>query len=127
MTGKEYCDKAERFNDGEAFNRLMDIMVNDGTQLHANISEAIHATLGLTGEAGEVADLIKKVIFHEKELDKEHLKKEIGDVMWYIHLLCHAFRFDLDEIMQMNIAKLDARYPNGFNTYDANHRKEGDI
>ena len=58
--------------------------------------------------------MIKKWIFHEKDFDEEHAKKEIGDVMWYIAMMCHAFRWDLDEIMKMNIDKLKARYPEGF-------------
>ena len=54
--------------------------------------------LGLAGEAGETLDMIKKWIFHEKDLDREHLKKELGDVMWYMAMICYSFGFDLDEI-----------------------------
>lgn len=63
----------------------------------------------------------------EKDLDREHLKKELGDVMWYMAMICYSFGFDLDEILQMNIDKLKARYPEGFDTERANHRAEGDI
>lgn len=127
MNGNEYCKKAERFNDQQSIGRLSKVIRGYFEFDDYDYSEVIHACLGLTGEAGEVTDIVKKTIFHEKELDEEHLKKEIGDVMWYIHLLCNAFGFDLDEILQMNIDKLSSRYPNGFNTYDANHRKDGDI
>ena len=83
--------------------------------------------LGLTGEAGEVSDLVKKGIFHEKGIDQEHFKKEFGDVMWYVDMICQSCGFDLDEIMELNVEKLKARYPEGFDTYLANHKKDGDI
>jgi NTP pyrophosphatase (non-canonical NTP hydrolase) len=87
----------------------------------------LNGCLGLAGEAGETLDMIKKWIFHEKDLDREYLKKELGDVMWYMAMICYSFGFDLDEILQMNIDKLKARYPEGFDTERANHRAEGDI
>lgn len=64
---------------------------------------------------------------HEKELDTEHVKKEIGDICWYIAMMCESFGFSMDEILQMNIDKLKARYPEGFDTVRANNRKDGDI
>lgn len=70
--------------------------------------------------------LVKKGIFYEKGIDLEHLKKECGDVMWYIAMICEACGFNLDDVMQTNIDKLIARYPNGFDSYRANHRQAGD-
>lgn len=87
----------------------------------------INGALGLTGEAGEVSDLVKKGIFHEKGIDLEHLKKELGDCAWYLAMICDACGFTLDDVVQTNIDKLKARYPQGFDTYRANHRQEGDI
>lgn len=92
-----------------------------------DLGGVLNGCLGLAGEAGETLDMIKKWIFHEKDLDREHLKKELGDVMWYMAMICYSFGFDLDEILQMNIDKLKARYPEGFDTERANHRAEGDI
>lgn len=69
----------------------------------------------------------KKWIFHEKDFDEVHAKKELGDVMWYVALICDSFGWNLDEILGMNIDKLKARYPKGFDTVLANNRKEGDI
>ena len=83
----------------------------------------LNAALGLSGEVGELNDMLKKWIFHEKQLDAEHLKREISDVA----LMCDSFEFSLDEIMQINIDKLKARYPEGFDTYKANHRQAGDV
>lgn len=87
----------------------------------------LNAALGLSGEVGELNDMLKKWIFHEKQLDAEHLKREISDVCWYLALMCDSFEFSLDEIMQINIDKLKARYPEGFDTYKANHRQAGDV
>lgn len=69
---------------------------------------------GLAGEAGEVADLIKKGIFHQQGLDKDKVKKELGDVLWYVAALCTEFGFTMEEVMQHNIDKLKARFPEGY-------------
>lgn len=124
MDGKEYQDLAMRTNDGEATRRLLDITLSDTTEDTGTI---LNACLGLSGEVGEFNDMIKKWIFHEKVLDEKHLKKECGDIMWYIAMICHAFCWNLDEIMQMNIDKLKARYPEGFDVVKANNREDGDV
>ena len=116
---------AMRTNDLISQERLINYCVP--MRADCNAGEMLQAALGLTGEAGEVADLIKKSVFHNKPMDLVHLKKELGDVMWYVALMCHAYKFDLDEVMQLNIDKLKARYPEGFDTFKANHRKEGDV
>lgn len=83
--------------------------------------------LGLTGEAGECADLIKKHLHHGHELDTEHLEKELGDVLWYVALGCTVIGITMDEVMSKNIEKLKKRYPNGFDTYRSNNRSEEDV
>lgn len=70
--------------------------------------------LGLAGEAGEVADLVKKGIYHQQGLEHEKLKKELGDVLWYISALADQLDMTLSEIMQANIEKLQARFPQGY-------------
>lgn len=70
--------------------------------------------MGLAGEAGEVVDLIKKVVFHGHELPKEKLKGELGDVAHYWVILCHLFDLDPEEVLQENVNKLKKRYPEGF-------------
>ena len=75
--------------------------------------------LGLTGEAGEVADIIKKIVGHKHPLDadtEKKLLKELGDVLWYIATLCESLGFNLYSVAEENIAKLKARYPEGFST-----------
>lgn len=133
MTGSEYQKLAMRTNDGKCSERLYKkLFTRKVEDFHItkdlnDMGSVLNGCLGLAGETGEVLDMVKKWVFHEKELDKEHLKKEIGDVMWYVAMLCESFGFDLDEILQMNIDKLMARYPEGFDTDKANNRKPEDV
>ena len=129
MNGKEYQNLAMRTYDGNATNRLLKVTLSDTTEngIGEDTGTVLNACLGLSGEVGEFNDMIKKWIFHEKDLDEEHLKKELGDIMWYIAMMCHAFRWGLDEIMEMNINKLKARYPEGFDTTRSNNRENGDV
>ena len=126
MTGFEYQCLAMRTNDRKATNRLLDITLEDGL-IATDTGAVLDACLGLSGEAGEFNDMIKKWIFHEKELDVEHLKKECGDVLWYVAMLCDVFNWSLDDVMQTNIDKLRERYPDGFDVDRANNRKAGDV
>lgn len=135
MTGNEYQALAMRTNDRKGTDRIekaIELLCRPDkpkcfTPVVEDLGGVLNGCLGLAGESGEVLDMIKKWIFHEKGLDREHLKKEIGDVMWYVAMLCESFGFDLDEILQMNVDKLKARYPEGFDPEKANHRKPGDI
>ncbi len=83
--------------------------------------------LGVAGEAGEVADLIKKHLHHGHDLDKERLAKELGDVAWYIALCCEVIGYDLDTVLHMNIEKLKDRYPEGFDYEHSRNRRADDI
>lgn len=91
-----------------------------------------HALFGMASEVGELHGIYQKKIQHEDVLlldsvDTEHAKKEVGDILWMIAEFCTANDWDLDDIMQMNIDKLKARYPDGFSVEKSLHRKEGDI
>lgn len=123
MTGKEYQELAMRTNDGRATARLMTAEFPHKT----DIGGVLNGCLGLSGEVGEFNDMVKKSIFHEKGLDIDHAKKELGDVLWYVAMICFSFGWDMDEVMQMNIDKLKARYPEGFSVENSLHRKEGDV
>ena len=70
--------------------------------------------MGVSGEAGEIANYLKKVVFHEHPLDPGKLEEEIGDVLWYIAMLCNYTGLSLSAIPQKNIEKLQKRYPEGF-------------
>lgn len=70
--------------------------------------------LGITGEAGEVADLLKKHLGHGHELDKSALAKELGDVLWYVAAIATLNGLSLGDVAAANVAKLRLRYPDGF-------------
>lgn len=87
--------------------------VDRGVSLDPDVAETRIelGCFGLAGEAGEVIDLIKKVKLHGKELDRDALVKELGDVAWYYTLLLSTFNISLEEVMLVNIRKLVERYP----------------
>lgn len=87
----------------------------------------INAALGLCGESGEVADILKKFRFQGHDLDFEHITKELGDIAWYLAVGAYATGNDLETILQMNVDKLKARYPDGFSSDRSLHRAEGDV
>lgn len=78
--------------------------------------------LGLAGEAGEVADIIKKGVFHRHGVDQAKLIEELGDVLWYVAALCSKLNVPLGDVMALNIAKLKKRYPAGYNSDDSKSR-----
>ena len=125
MTGTEYQKLAMRTNDGKSFIRMADRIVEYEQTI--DIGDLLMGCLGLAGESGELLDLFKKWIFHEKPLDEDHAKKELGDVLWYVAEIAHSMGWDLDEILEMNVAKLKARYPDGFDTERSNNRSENDV
>lgn len=75
--------------------------------------------LGLTGESGEFADLVKKHVFHEHDLDDDKAVKELGDILWYVARAAKTLGFSLSDVAQMNVDKLLARYPNGWSREDS--------
>ena len=88
---------------------------------------ALNGLMGLSGESGECLDLMKKHLFQGHQLDVEHLAKELGDVAWYLAVSAYAIGYDLETIFQMNIDKLKARYPKGFDRSLSMNRCENDI
>ena len=87
----------------------------------------LNGVLGLAGESGECADLIKKHLFQGHELDVEHLAKELGDVAWYLAVTAYAIGYPLEDVLRMNMKKLRERYPKGFDPEKSKHRKAGDV
>lgn len=84
----------------------------------------INGALGLCGESGEVADIVKKYKFQGHKLSREKIAEEIGDCLWYIAVTARAVGYTMNEIMKMNIEKLKARYPAGFDCERSIHRQE---
>lgn len=83
--------------------------------------------LGLCGETGEVADLLKKYLYQGHELDREKMIKECGDVIWYVAELAAGLGMTLEDLCQLNVDKLRRRYPDGFDPDRSMHREEGDV
>lgn len=92
-----------------------------------NCKQLMNAALGICGEGGEVADMVKKSAFQGHSMNVTHVAKELGDVLWYIAIGAHAIGIDLEEIARMNVDKLKKRYPDGFASELSINRKAGDI
>ena len=107
--------------------RMTDLDVSDD----ADIPRLLTAALGLTAEAGEFTEVVKKIILQGKPYNDEnkfHMKRELGDICWYLAQACMALDTTFDEIIEMNVDKLKARYPGGeFDVHNSENRKEGDL
>lgn len=97
------------------------------TEELTHIELVMNAALGLCGESGEVADIVKKFRFQGHDLDFEHIAKELGDIAWYLAVGAYAIGYDLETILRMNKEKLEARYPDGFSADRSLHRAKGDV
>ena len=111
-------------------NRLDNLDGNDGGP-DINVPLLITACMGLAAEAGEFIEVPKKIIFQGKPLtDAEvfHMKRELGDVMWYWINACRALNLDPNEVIDENVRKLESRYPGGsFDAHYSENRKDGDL
>ena len=89
------------------------------------------AALGLGSETGEFVEIVKKMFLQGKPPSEDnifHMKRELGDIMWYVAQACMALDTDFNEIIEMNVEKLKARYPGGeFDVHYSENRKEGDV
>ena len=96
-----------------------------------NLSQLLTAALGLTAESGEFTEIVKKILLQGKPYNEDnvfHMKRELGDICWYIAQACMALDTTFDEIIEMNVEKLKARYPGGeFDVHKSENRKEGDL
>ena len=97
----------------------------------ANVTQLMTAAFGLTAEAGEFTEVVKKIFRPGKQYNEEnvfHMKREIGDIMWYVAQACMALDISIDDVIQMNFEKLSARYPEGaFSIERSENRVEGDL
>ena len=83
----------------------------------------MNALMGLCGESGEAIDLMKKHLYQGHALDKDKLIKELGDIAWYLAEAATGLNIDLSEVLQRNLDKLHARYPQGFSAERSMHRE----
>ncbi len=95
------------------------------------VERLLTAAVGMSAESGEFIEIVKKMIFQGKPVNEEnlfHLKRELGDVMWYVAQACMALDTSFDEIVEMNVEKLKKRYPGGeFDVHKSENRKDGDL
>ena len=100
-------------------------------QSDVDVPRLLTAALGITAEAGEFTEVVKKIFLQGKPYSEEsvfHMKRELGDIMWYIAQACMALDTNFREIMEMNYEKLSARYPEGaFDVYRSENRVKGDL
>ena len=96
-----------------------------------NVPKLLTAALGLTAESGEFTEVVKKIILQGKPYNEDnvfHMKRELGDICWYIAQACMALDTTFDEVIEMNVDKLKARYPGGeFDVHHSENRVEGDV
>lgn len=117
-------------------NRVLNLRGNFSSQAgevteDVQVARLMTAVIGMMAESGEFAEVVKKKIFQADtpftEAEIFHMKRELGDVLWYWCQGCMALGFTPEEVMQENIHKLEQRYPNGFEVVRSEVRKEGDI
>ena len=107
-------------------NRLMELREQE-----LPTERLLTAAVGMSAEAGEFTEIVKKIVFQGKPVNQEnlfHLKRELGDIMWYVSQACIGLDISIEEVIQMNFDKLNARYPEGAFTIErSENRKEGDL
>ena len=112
--------------DAQALSDSLDVIDGFGV----SPERVLTAAIGISAEGGEFAEIVKKCIFQGKPMDDDaqyHMKRELGDIMWYIAQACIALSISLEDVLDTNIQKLEARYPDGFEAFRSENRKEGDI
>ena len=130
---ERYVDFVKEVTSNESvhYAALLTSMNNLELEDDCNIPPLITAAFGLTAEAGEFTEVVKKIILQGKPYNEEnvfHMKRELGDICWYIAQACMALDTSFDEIMEMNVDKLKARYPGGeFDVHKSENRAEGDL
>ena len=97
----------------------------------ADVPHLLTAALGLTAESGEFTEVVKKILLQGKPYNEDyvfHMKRELGDICWYLAQACMALDTTFDEIIEMYVDKLKARYPGGeFDVHKSENRREGDL
>ena len=95
------------------------------------VERLLTAALGICAEGGEFTEVVKKIVFQGKPVNEEnifHMKRELGDICWYLAQACMALDTSFDEVIEMNVDKLKARYPGGeFDVHKSENRKDGDL
>ena len=130
---EKYLEFVEGVTSNESLHyaSLMSRMNNLELEDDCNVPQLLTAALGLTAESGEFTEIVKKIILQGKPYNEDnvfHMMRELGDICWYIAQACMALDTSFDEIIEMNVDKLKARYPGGeFDVSKSENRKEGDL
>ena len=117
----------ETFRDFDNYQELA-LRTASPSSIESELAMLNSAALGLSGESGEIADHVKKIVYHGHPLDddtRDKIAKEIGDILWYCAIGSRGIGLDLGEIARMNIEKLRKRYPGGFSTEESLNRRHG--
>ena len=130
---EKYLDFVEAVTSDESLHYAALISRTNNLELEdeCNVPQLLTAALGLTAESGEFTEVVKKIILQGKPYNEDnvfHMKRELGDICWYIAQACMALDTSFDEIIEMNVDKLKKRYPGGeFNVHHSENRAEGDL
>ena len=134
VTSKESNDLTTFMNRLDRLDANYEAYGSDGEYMHGpnvNVPLLLTGAVGLNSESGELIEIVKKMLFQGKPLNDEnlfHMKRELGDIMWYWINTCRALELDPNEVIAENVKKLQARYPGGhFDVYQSENRKEGDL
>lgn len=134
VTSKQSHDLTEFMNQLDRLDANYEAYGADGEYMHGpdvNVPLLLCGAIGLGSETGEFQEIVKKIVFQGKPFNEEthfHMKRELGDIMWYWINACRALQLDPNEVVAENVKKLQARYPGGnFDVYHSENRKEGDL
>ena len=128
----EYCDFVTKVTSQQSLDQKALIQRMEEIDSESNIKSArlLTAALGLGSEGGEFVEIVKKIFLQGKPFTEDnvfHMKRELGDIIWYWATACMALDLDPYEVINENKAKLEARYGAGFKVKKSEHRKEGDL
>lgn len=110
-------------------NALTDLQAA-GDEVGVNVAQMLTASVGMSAEAGEFTEIVKKMIFQGKQLTQEnrfHMKRELGDIMFYWAMACSALGYTPQEVIDENVNKLSSRYKDGFTVAESEHRNTEDL
>ena len=142
---QQELDKMEQKVNTDAYLEFVDAVTSEQSKSHEAFVYRIQelegqgfpterlltAAVGMSAEAGEFTEIVKKIVFQGKPVNEEnlfHMKRELGDIMWYVAQACMGLNTSIDEIIEMNVEKLEKRYPGGsFDVHYSENRKKGDV
>jgi NTP pyrophosphatase (non-canonical NTP hydrolase) len=134
VTSQESNDLTEFMNRLDRLDANYEKFVGETESRHGpdvNVPLMITGALGMGAECGELQEIVKKMLFQSKPLTEEnlfHMKRELGDIMWYWINMCRALRLDPNDVIEENVRKLESRYPGGkFDAHYSENRKENDL